>query len=92
MDTDRVTLGAELSKINFLLENLYAMYMRDVGATHDDVPALSAEMVRQAGLPGTSYGGPANDTAESDAIRLLCSERLETFFDHVQERLRSAGR
>jgi len=91
MDNERVTLGAELSKINFLLVNLYAMYLRDVGATHGDVPALSAEMVRQAGLPGTSYGGPANDTDETDAIRQLCNERLATFFDQVQERLRSGG-
>lgn len=91
MDLDRVQMGAEISKINFLLENLYAMVLRDAGATHREIPALSAEMVRQSNLPGTSYGGPANDTEETDAIRQLSSERIATFFQHVEQRLRSAG-
>ena len=91
MELETVQMGAEIRKINFLLENLYAMVLRDAGATHADIPVLSAEMVRQSQLPGTTYGGPANDTDETDAIRELSSARIATFFEHVGARLRSAG-
>ena len=45
MDDD-LRFGAELTKINFLLENLYALYLRDQGVSHDRIPELSDEMCR----------------------------------------------
>lgn len=90
MDLDRVSIGAELSKINFLLENLYALQLRGMGATHEQIPDLAEEMVRQANLPGTVYGTDHEDGA-TDAIRELSAHRIAMFFVGVQERLRSAG-
>lgn len=92
MDIDRVQYGAEISKINFLLENLYALVLRDAGASHEDIPHLRDEMLRQWGLPNTRYGGPANDTDETDAIRRIGAERIATFFLGIEKRLQSAGR
>lgn len=52
----------EVSKINFLLENLYAVNFRNHGATPDDVDGVSDELCRQALLPATTYG-PDQDPA-----------------------------
>lgn len=90
MDVERIALAAEISKINFLLENLYAIVLRDAGASHADIPELAEEVVRQAGLPGTVYGS-GTDPETTAAIREMVGHRIAMFFSQVQERLRSAG-
>lgn len=89
MDDD-LRFGAELTKINFLLENLYAMFLRDVGATHEDVSEISDEVCRQARLPAVVYG-PETDQATAGAHAELVEHRLASFFARVQDRMRSAG-
>lgn len=87
MDDD-LRWAAEFSKINFLLENLYAVYFRDVGASHEDIPDLSDELCRQALLPGTPYGpGSAEDL---EAQHELVAHRIAMFFARVRDRMRSA--
>lgn len=89
MDDD-LRFGAELTKINFLLENLYAMFLRDAGATHEDVSDMSDEVCRQASLPAVVYG-PEADPATAKAHAELVEHRLASFFSRVQDRMRSAG-
>lgn len=81
--------SVEFTKINFLLENLYALYFRDMGVTHDRIPELSDELVRQAGLPGTRWGGEISEE-DAQASQELLELRLAMFCAQVQERLRSA--
>lgn len=81
--------GAELTKINFLLENLYALYLRDQGISHDRIPDLSDEMCRQAALPGPTYG-PGDDEEAIRQLQELVEHRIAGFFSRVQDRLRSA--
>lgn len=85
---DEFRFGAELTKINFLLENLYALCLRDAGATHEDVPDLSEEICRQARLPAQSYG-PDDDAVRNAAFSELVEHRIATFFARVQDRMRS---
>lgn len=86
---DNLRFGAELTKLNFLLENLYAMFMRDSGFTHHDVSDLSEEIVRQAGLPAHVYG-PDDDRAALEAHAALVEQRIASFFARVRDRMRSA--
>lgn len=88
MDDD-LRWAAEFSKINFLLENLYAMYIRDTGSTHDDVPDLADEVCRQAALPPQVYG-PGDDAEGLAALSELVEHRIAMFFARVQDRMRSA--
>jgi hypothetical protein len=88
---DDLRITAELTKINFLLENLYALVLRDAGATHEDVPGLSDEVCRQASLPAGSVYGPPGDQAAMAAHTELVEHRIASFFARVQDRMRSAG-
>ncbi len=86
---DALRTAAELTKINFLLENLYALHLRDAGVTHEDVPDLSEEVCRQARLPAQTYG-PDDDQEGLAALSELVEHRIATFFARVQDRMRSA--
>lgn len=88
MDND-LRFSAELTKINFLLENLYALHLRDAGATHEDIPDLSDEVCRQATLPPDVYG-PDDDPEAIAALSELVEHRIASFFARVQDRMRSA--
>ena len=85
--TEETEIGAELTKINFVLENVVAMLLRDAGGKAADVDAFSEEMLRQFALPGTQTG---SGTADPEAIHELAAHRLAMFFAGVKERLRSA--
>ena len=89
MDND-LRFGAELTKINFLLENLYALVLRDAGASHEDVPDLADEVCRQASLPADVYG-PNDDAEAIAALSELVEHRIASFFARVQDRMRSAA-
>lgn len=89
MNQADIELGAELTKINFLLENLYAITLHRLGASHDTLSALENEMARQFELPGTVYG-PDQDVEGLTAMRELASHRLAMFVSDVQARMRSA--
>jgi len=86
---DQLRTNAELTKINFLLENLYAMHLRDIGVTHEDVSDLSDEVCRQAALPPQVYG-PDDDQEALRELSELVEHRIATFFGRVQDRMRSA--
>lgn len=88
MDASAQRLEAELSKINFLLENLYALVLRELGASHEDIPRLSEEICRQAALPPKVYGPEAGDQ-ELEALQELVEHRIAVFFSGVQDRLRN---
>lgn len=79
----------ELSKINFLLENMYAVSLRDHGAGPEDVDDLSDEMCRQALLPATIYGADQGPEHLQQFQELL-GHRLAMFFAGVRKRLESA--
>lgn len=76
----------EVSKLTYLLENLYAVSFRDHGATPDDVDAMSDEMCRQALLPATSYGSDPRQE-ELHQFQELLSHRLAMFFARVRDRV-----
>lgn len=82
-------ISVEISKINFLLENLYALYLRDMGVSHDQIPAFADEMVRQAVLPGTTYGPGSLSKEEQEARQDLLEHRLAMFASGVRDRLAS---
>lgn len=86
---DNLRFGAELTKINFLLENLYALQLRDAGVTHEDVPDLADEVCRQAALPPQVYG-PEDDPEGLAQLSELVEHRIAAFFARVQDRMRSA--
>lgn len=90
MDADDLRHVAEISKINFLLENLYGLVLREIGASHEDIPRLTDEICRQAMLPGSTYG-PAGTPEETSAQTELVAHRLAVFFSGVRDRLRSDG-
>lgn len=81
---------AELTKINFILENLFAMVTVSHGATLQQFDGIAAEGMRQfCEMPGQTNTGapaPANDEIVSD----LAAERLATFFRRVRHRLEQA--
>ncbi len=81
-------IEVEFSKINFLLENLYALVLRELGANHEDVPRLAEEICRQATLPATVYGAETSEE-QLAALQELSSHRLAMFFARVRDRLRS---
>lgn len=85
---DELRFGAELTKVNFLLENLYAMHLRDAGLSHEDVSDISDEICRQAALPAQVYG-PGDDQERLAALSELVEHRIATFFARVQDRMRS---
>ncbi len=81
--------AVELSKLNFLLENLYALVLREAGAGADDVLSVADEMRRQAtDLPGTSYG-PKPSPEKQQQFSELLGHRLDMFWAGVQERMLS---
>lgn len=88
---DNLRFAAELTKINFLLENLYAMHLRDAGATHEDLSDLSDEVCRQAALPPTGIYGPEHNPEVAAAHAELVEHRIAAFFSRVRDRMRSAG-
>ncbi|WP_419808364.1 hypothetical protein [Sphingomonas sp.] len=85
---DTTALGAELSKINFLLENLYALVLRDMGAGAEHVAGIADEMRRQlTDLPADVHGsGPA----DTDQLQEVAAQRLDMFWARVRDRLASA--
>ena len=83
-----IEVGAEVSAVNFLLENLYAMYMPDRGATSAHVDEFAEEMLRQFALPGTTHGR-ATETQFRE-VQELATHRLEMFFARVKDRFKSA--
>lgn len=80
-------IAAELTKLNFLLEALWANVALNHGASPDDVDALGAELLRQfSTLPAQSTAAqpePANDTD----LRDLAAQRLQTFFRRLRARV-----
>lgn len=80
--SDAELLAAEIVKINFLLENLYAVAFRDRGITHDRVPPIAEELCRQAELP--MWGGRPDDGHQQQ----MAVHGIARFFANVQERLR----
>lgn len=88
MPTDELVLMTELSKINFLLENLYARTLVNHGYCPDDVEDLADEMCRQAQLPGTRYGS-VDEEFEAEQRDLL-EQRLAMFFSQVRDRVKQA--
>jgi hypothetical protein len=87
MDDDLRT-AAELTKLNFLLENLYALVLDDRGVRHEDIDELSEEVSRQASLPAHVYG-PDSDPDDVAALSELVQHRIAMFFARVQSRMRS---
>lgn len=83
-------IGVELSKINFLLENLYALTLRNMGATSDEIPVLADEIRRQATeLPATSYGKEPSEEEMRQHTEMV-GQRLDMFFAAVRERMQTA--
>jgi len=82
---DDQPLSVELSKINFLLENLYAMTLKNHGAALSDIDDLADEMSRQAMLPPTIYGSAPAPT-EIQAAQEMLAHRLAMFFAGVKDR------
>ncbi|MGE4321951.1 MAG: hypothetical protein AB7E60_02855 [Sphingobium sp.] len=83
---------AEISKINFLLENIYAVSMRSHGASPSDVDGISDEMCRQCEQnAGTSYGADLS-REEMQRQQEMLSHRIAMFFSGVRERLQSDQR
>lgn len=78
----------ELSKINFLLENLYALVFRELGADPEDIDGVADEMRRQISLPASTYGG-APTQEELRQFQEIAAQRLDMFFAGVRSRLRS---
>jgi len=76
----------EVSKINFLLENLYAINFRDHGADPSDVDDVSDELCRQALLPPTTYGKGA-DPEYMQQFQEMLSHRIAMFFAKVRQRV-----
>lgn len=80
-------IGAELTKLNFLLEALWANVALNHGASPDEIDVLGAELLRQfSTLPAQSTAarpGPANDTD----LRDLAALRLQTFFRRLRARV-----
>ena len=80
-------ISIELGKINFLLDSLYALVLRDMGATAADIGPLADEMRRQATeLPATVYGQQPSPERLRQHTELLAA-RLDQFFVGVRKRL-----
>lgn len=83
-------IAVELSKLTFIVENLYALVLRDFGADESDVDRLADEMRRQAtALPARTYGPEASPDRQREYLELL-AHRLDSFWSGVRERIRSA--
>lgn len=78
----------EVSKINFLLENLYALRFNDHGASPTDVDDFSDEVCRQAMLPATNYG-PGQDPEYMQQFQEMLAHRAAMFFAGVRKRVAS---
>lgn len=84
------TFEIEVSKLNFLLEGLYALRFTDHDADPSDVDAASDEFCRQAMLPPSSYG-PDQDPEYMQQFQEMLSHRLAMFFSGVRKRVESAS-
>ena len=80
-------IEAEFTKINFVLEALWANALISHGASPPEVDALAAELRRQMlTLPGTlSTGGPA--PANDEPVTELAADRMAMFFQGVRRRV-----
>jgi hypothetical protein len=76
----------ELSKLNFLLENLYALVLQGLGATPDDVETLATEMVNQCRLPASTFGAAISREELLQGQEML-AQRLDLFFAGVRQRI-----
>lgn len=83
----RQWIEAEFSKINFIMEAMWANLAAIHGASPQQVEALGDALHRQfVTLPGSTPSGsaaPANDTP----VRDLAAARLQTFFAGVRARV-----
>ncbi len=85
-------VDVELSKINFLLEILFAVVLRNDGIDPDGVAALADEVRRQATeLPQTTYGQEPTEQQRLQHTELL-AQRLDMFFSGVRYRVQSFGK
>jgi hypothetical protein len=79
------TTAVELTKINFILENLTTLILQQFGASASDVTRIADEMRRQATeVPGTTYGPGSLD---KDRYLELLGQRLDIFWAGVRDRL-----
>lgn len=80
-------IEAEFTKINFVLEALWANALISHGVSPPEVDALARELRRQMlTLPGTlSTGGPA--PANDEPVTGLAADRMGMFFQGVRRRI-----
>ncbi|MXO67768.1 hypothetical protein [Pelagerythrobacter marinus] len=81
----------ELSKINFILENLVATWLHRVSDNPiDDCEGLAEEMHRQfTALPATVFGEELSPEQTRQAQE-AAGQRMDLFWAGVRERLRSS--
>lgn len=80
------SIEVEISKLNFLLENLYAITLKDHGATPENVDEFSEELCRQAMLPARPYGSQPEEQKLLEFQEKL-SHRLAMFLAAVRDRV-----
>lgn len=86
---EQTRTAVEISKLTFLVENLYALVLRELGAEEHDVDRLADEMRRQAtALPARTYGPQSSPQRQREHLELL-AHRLDSFWSDVRERIRS---
>ena len=83
-------IEAEFTKINFVLEALWANVMVNHGASPKDVDELRDILLRQfRELPATNLQGEQVPPSSSPVSK-AAAVRIETFFAHVRKRVETA--
>lgn len=88
MDWEDVRMRAEISKINFLLQNAYVMLMRNAGISHDEVPRFADDLCRKVAEGKMATYGQEPSEAERAVRSDLLEGRIAEFFAGVQHAMR----
>ncbi|MEO6153008.1 MAG: hypothetical protein ABIT09_10845 [Croceibacterium sp.] len=85
---DDIEVAAELTKINFLMENLYALALRANYGSQSTIDEMVGKSMSEFALPVTMHGSGSVENLA--AMQKLAAQRLAMFFARVKDRMNSA--
>jgi hypothetical protein len=84
---DELRLSVEITKINLLLETLFALEFKRAGLSAEDVGKVADNTMRHVtGTPATAYGPEPSPEEAAQEIELL-AHQLDEFWARVRARI-----
>ncbi len=87
---DELRLSVEITKINLLLETLFALEFKRAGLSAEDIAQIADNTMRHVtGTPATAYGPEPSPEEAAQETELLV-HRLDDFWANVSARVQAA--